>query len=110
MPVYFERNKNKRTVKNCTTVSGHRFRWAWHLQIIGNNEMPLRTMDYKFEGSRRMENKEQTGTFSDLAVTGLYRKQLSSKVPMGEGEAYTVGDRLTNIIRSKTMFANRIVR
>jgi hypothetical protein len=45
-------------------------------------------MDSKFEGSRRVENKEQSGTVPDLAVTGLYRKHLSSKVPMGESEAH----------------------
>jgi hypothetical protein len=50
--------------------------------------MPVIIMNSKFEGSRRVENKEQSGTVPDLAVTGLYQKHLSSKVLMCEGEAH----------------------
>ena len=61
------------------TAEAARFRWAGHLQIIGNNEMPRRTVDSNLEGSRRVENKEQSGTVPALAVIGLIRTTEASR-------------------------------
>jgi hypothetical protein len=36
------------------TIKAARLRWAEHPQRMGNNEIPRRIMDSKFEGSRRV--------------------------------------------------------
>lgn len=45
--------------------------------------MPRRTVDSKLDRSRRVENKEESGTVPTLAVIGLYQNHWSSNVPMG---------------------------